>query len=479
MRRLSYLLALLAIIGHPAVGAPAQDDETTAAVASVRQTGKAFTAVAKKAIPAVVFIQIEKTYVTRGTYRRYNDPFGFFGDEMLRRFYGQTQPRRFRQVVGQGSGFLVSRDGYILTNNHVVGDADRIIVKLNDGRELEAKLIGTDPRSEVAVIKVEGNDFPYVELGDSSEIEIGEWCIAIGNPFGFSETLTAGVVSAKGRSNIGIAEYEDFIQTDAAINPGNSGGPLLDIDGEVIGINTAIYSQSGGYVGIGFAIPINIAQAIMDKLVKNDGKIVRGYLGITFNRDDIDEDMAAYYGLDEPSGVLVAGVAKGSPADEAGIREGDVILEVNGEKMRNNSVLRNAFAFMNPGTKVKVELFRDKKEKTVTVEVGTYPEDREASVIAKELLGKLGMDVQELTPELARRLDYEPGSGVLVTSIENGGPAQQAGIHEGCLILSVNREQVTEVDELWDKLGEASKRDMLLLKVQNSEYVWYVPVRIN
>ena len=167
------------------------------------------------------------------------------------------------------------------------------------------------------------------------------------------------------------------------------------------------------------------------------------------------------------------------PADEAGIREGDVILEVNGEKMRNNSVLRNAFAFMNPGTKVKVELFRDKKEKTVTVEVGTYPEDREASVIAKELLGKLGMDVQELTPELARRLDYEPGSGVLVTSIENGGPAQQAGIHEGCLILSVNREQVTEVDELWDKLGEASKRDMLLLKVQNSEYVWYVPVRIN
>ncbi len=477
MRRFSYALVLFATLCATTFAAPAKDD--TAAIAGVRQTGKAFAAVAKKTIPAVVFIQIEKTLVSRSGYRRYNDPFGFFGDELLRRFYGQTQPRRYRQVVGQGSGFLVSRDGYILTNNHVVGDADRIIVKLNDGREFEAELVGTDPRSEVAVIKIEGGDFPYVELGDSAKLEIGEWCIAVGNPFGLGETLTAGVVSAKGRSNIGIAEYEDFIQTDAAINPGNSGGPLLDIDGKAIGVNTAIYSKSGGYMGIGFAIPINIAKSIMDQFVSNNGKIVRGYLGITFNRHDVDEDMAAYLGLDRPGGVLVAGVAKDSPAEEAGIREGDIILKVDGKEMLNNNVLRSTFAFIQPGTKVKVELFRDKEKKTVNVVVGTFPEDREASVIAAELLGKLGLTVQDLTPELARRLGYEFDAGVLVTAIESGSPAQQAGIHEGCLILSVNRERVTKVEDLWEKLSEASKREVLLLKVQNSQYVWFVPVRIN
>ncbi len=459
--------------------ATAKEDGSQDDLRILRNTGKAFTAVAKKATPAVVFIKVEKI-VTVQQPGYYNDPFSFYGDGLLERFFrGRMPSQRYRQMMGQGSGVLISRDGYIFTNNHVVGNADRILVRLSDGREFEARLIGSDPRSEVAVIKIEGDDLPYVELGDSGKLEIGEWVIAVGNPFGLSETLTVGVVSAKGRSDMGIAEYEDFIQTDAAINPGNSGGPLLNIDGKVVGINTAIYSQSGGYMGIGFAIPVNMAKAIKDQFIRNDGKIVRGYLGVTFNRKDMDEDMAKSFGLDKAEGVLVAGVIDGSPSEKAKLQEGDVILAIDGRPVVSNSSFRNTVAFLSPGTKVALIVFRDGKQRKLNVVIGVYPDDREAAVVASELSEKIGVSVQDLTRELARRFGYEVDEGVIVARVEPGTPAHQEGIQPGYLIMGINRRPVRNIREYEEALAKAAKGDVVLLKIRNTDYLWYVTLRLD
>ncbi len=469
--------------------APAKENGVQDDIRILKNTGKAFTAVAKKAMPAVVFIKIEKI-VTIQQPGYYNDPYSFYGDGLLERFFrGRMPPRRHRQTA-QGSGFLISKDGYILTNNHVVGNTDRILVKLSDGRELEAKLIGSDPRSEVAVVKIEGDDFPYVELGDSGNLETGEWVIAIGNPFGLSETLTVGVVSAKGR-HIGVTDkrdhygrvissgYEDFIQTDAAINPGNSGGPLLDIDGKVIGINTAIGGQTGNYAGIGFAIPINMAKAIKSQFIKNDGKIVRGYLGVSYNRQDMDEDMAKSFGLDKAEGVLVAGVIDGSPADKAKLLEGDIILAIDGRPVANNSSFRNTIAFLPPETKVSLTVFRDGKKRKLNVVIGVYPDDREDAVVASELSEKIGVSVQELTRELARRFGYEVDEGVIVSNVEHGTPAHQEGIQAGYLIMGINRRPVRSIKEYEEAMAKAAKQDVVLLKIRNTDYLWYVTLRLN
>ena len=454
-------------------------DEVQDDVRILRNTGRAFTAVAKKATPAVVFIKVEKI-VTVQRQGYHNDPYSFFGDDFLQRYFrGRMPSQRYRQMMGQGSGFIISRDGYILTNNHVVGNADRIIVKLSDGREYEATLVGSDPRSEVAVIKIDGDDFRYVELGDSARLEIGEWVIAVGNPFGLSETLTVGVVSAKGRSDIGIAEYEDFIQTDAAINPGNSGGPLLDIDGKVIGINTAIYSQSGGYMGIGFAIPINMARAIKDQFIRNNGKIVRGYLGVTYNRQDMDDDMAKSFGLDKAEGVLVAGVIEGSPADKAKLKEGDVILAINGRPVANNSSFRNTIAFLAPETRITLSVFGEGKKRKLDLVIGVYPDDREAAVVASEVSEKIGVTAQELTRELARRFGYEVDEGVIVAEVQPGTPAHQEGIQPGYLIMGINRSPVRNVTEFEEALAGAAKQDVVLLKIRNTDYLWYVTLRLD
>jgi len=278
-------------------------------------------------------------------------------------------PRKFQQR-GQGSGFIISKDGYILINNHVVGDADLIKVKLSDGREFKAKVIGTDPQSDVAVIKIDATNLPVLRLGDSDKLEVGEWVIAIGNPFGLSQTVTVGVVSAKGRSRIGINDYEDFIQTDAAINPGNSGGPLVNIHGEAVGMNTAIFSRSGGYMGIGFAIPINMAKAIKDQLLKK-GKVTRGWLGVVIQ--DIDEELAKSFGLEKTEGVLIAEVSEGSPAEKAGLKQGDIILRLNGKKVDDLGELRNKIALTAPGTKVKLEVLRENKRRTIQVTIGEQP----------------------------------------------------------------------------------------------------------
>ncbi|MBN1556608.1 MAG: DegQ family serine endoprotease [Lentisphaerae bacterium] len=448
----------------------------------LRETSRTFSAVARKAIPAVVFIQSERTVQVRGPRQPeyyFNDPFGFFGDEFFERFFGGrgSQPRGYRQTA-QGSGFLISEDGYILTNNHVVGDADKITVTLSDGREFEAKRVGTDPKSEVAVIRIEGEDFPCIELGNSSDLEIGEWVIAVGNPFGLTETLTVGVVSAKGRSNIGIAEYEDFIQTDAAINPGNSGGPLLNLDGRAVGINTAIYSQSGGYMGIGFAIPIDMAKLIKDQLIAG-GSVTRGYLGIQLNRGEVDEDLAASFGLDEARGVLVAEVVPDSPAAEAGLRNGDIILELAGEPVENNSTFRNRVAMIAPGTTVGLTVFRDGEEIELDVAIGTYPGEEAADEDAAAAVEELGLEVRDLTADLAQRFGYGLNDGVLVVRVEPGSRAFEAGIQPGHLIASVNREPVTDVDAFYRMVRAAAGAGRVLLRVESRNYSWYALIRLD
>ncbi len=450
-------------------------------IALLDRTARAFAAVVDKAKPAVVFVQVEKTLEKRRSSNQAQDPFEFFfNDPLFERFFGpQFKPKKrphqqFKQR-GQGSGFIISKDGYILTNNHVVGEADVIKVKLADGRHFKAKLVGTDPQSDVAVIKINADNLPVLPLGDSDKLRVGEWVIAIGNPFGLTQTVTVGVVSAKGRSRIGINDYEDFIQTDAAINPGNSGGPLVNIHGEAVGINTAIFSRSGGYMGIGFAIPINMVRAIEQQLIKN-GKVVRGWLGVVIQ--NIDEDLAKSFGLDDTEGALISEVSKGSPAEKAGLKEGDVIKKLNGKKIESVDDLRNRIALTRPGTKVELEVLRNGKRKTITVTIGEQPSGAVKGVSKHEILKKLGLGVQELTAELADQFGYQEGQGVLISEVAPGSPAAQAGIKPGQLIEEVNRKHVHNMDEFLKALSTTKHTKRVLFKIRDGKFSRYVALSV-
>lgn len=440
---------------------------------------KGFSHVAQQASPAVVFIQVEKTVtVGHGQQGFRNNPHELFGEEFFERFFGRgfsrpqspspsgPQGRSFVQT-GQGSGFIISEDGYILTNTHVVGDADRIRVHLQNGKEYSAKRIGADARTEVAVIKIDAKELPTVKLGDITQLEIGEWVIAIGTPFGLQETLTVGVVSAKGRSGIGITDYEDFIQTDAAINPGNSGGPLLNIDGEVVGINTAIYSRSGGYMGIGFAVPIDMAIGIKDQLVA-DGKVTRGYLGVLLNPGDLAPAMARSFGLQAGGGVLLADVLPEGPAAKAGLKAGDIVLELQGVAVSETRIFRQEIAKIRPGSKVVLAVFRDGKRLKITVTIGTAPDDNaqgagsaSGETVDDAAARKLGLSLQALTPELAARFEYDQIEGVLVGGVEPGSPAAREGVQPGDLIEEVNRTPVVAPTD-FHKLATAAEGPLLL-----------------
>jgi len=469
---ISRILAVGLLLALPlALVSRADDVSALEDVRELKRASKAFSSIAKRAMPAMVFIHVEKTIEAGSSPHmpyHYNDPFDFFGDEFFNRFFqkpqARPQPRRFR-MEGQGSGFLISDDGYILTNNHVVGDADKITVKTHDGKEYEATRVGTDPKSEVALIKIDGKNLPHLPTGDSSKLDIGEWVIAIGNPFGLSETLTVGVVSAMGRS-IGLAEYEDFIQTDAAINPGNSGGPLLNIDGEVIGINTAIYSRGGSYMGIGFAIPINMAMNIKDQLVEH-GRVVRGFLGIAMQ--PLTQELAQSFNVAAQSGILVAAVVEDSAAAKAGIEAGDIILKLNNDDVTEMNAFRHRVSSLAPGTDVVLTLLRDGTLTTVDVTIGALDDDQGTQAQSSDLMKDMGMSVETVTPDHARRFGYTVNEGVIVTGVEQDGQAARYGIRPGDLIVSVNRTKVNTPLAFREALGQSDANDAVLLYVKNEQ----------
>ena len=456
-----FFIAMI-ILGMPDV-THAQDK----ALENLKETGKAFASVAKNASPAVVFIRVEKT-VSQGQFFRYRSP---FEDDFLKRFFGEPGPgfpqfpqQQKRQVQSQGSGFIITQDGYILTNNHVVGDADRVTVKLLDGREFTAKTVGTDPPTDVAVIKIDAESLPVLSLGDSDRIEVGEWVLALGNPFGLSHTLTAGIVSAKGRSSVGITDYEDFIQTDAAINPGNSGGPLIDLLGKVVGINTAIYSRNGGgYMGIGFAIPVNMAKNIYTQLIEH-GNVTRGYLGVTIQ--DLTAELAKSFGLNDTKGVLVSQVMPDTPAEKAGMKQADVIVSLDGKPVDTSASLRNEVAMTVPGTAIKVGVIRDGKKMTLNVKVEKMSEDMLTSSRSEDL-SNLGMSVATLNNDLAKQYGFENESGVVVTGVDQGSLAARTGIRPGMLIKEIDRKPVKNVKEFEDALKKGGKKPVLLFIKDN------------
>ena len=372
---------------------------------------------------------------------------------------------------GQGTGFVVAADGVILTNAHVVKDAARITVRFDDGRTLRAKVVGSDPKSDVAVLRVEATDLAHLELANSDAIRVGEWVVAIGNPFGLTQTVTAGIVSAKGRDSVGIADFENFIQTDAAINPGNSGGPLLDLDGRVVGMNAAIYSRSGGYMGIGFAIPANLVKAIQTQLLAS-GHVTRGFLGVGIQA--LTPALAEAFEVGDAQGLLVTEVTPDGPAARAGVRTDDVLLTLDGRPVDGPGALRNAVALLTPGDEVELVLLREGQRRTMKVVLGTREDDVEAPADTPDDLSGLGFRAIPLDEGLAMRLDVKAGEGMLIAEVTPGSPAARAGLRPGQLLLSVDRKPVNDEAALRAALQDAEGTDALLLRIRDGRGAHYV-----
>jgi serine protease Do len=397
-------------------------------------------------------------------------------DDFFDKFVPKGPPKGEFKSQSLGSGVIVRIDngtGYILTNNHVVADTDELKVKLSDKREFDAEIVGTDEQTDLAVIKIEGKNLVSAKMGDSEILRQGQWAIAIGNPFGLTHTVSVGVVSAIGRSGVGIANYENFIQTDAAINPGNSGGPLLNIDGEIIGINTAIFTRSGGYQGIGFAIPVNMAKAVLRDLI-DKGKVTRGWLGVAIQ--NIDESLAEQFGVEVTEGVLISDVQDGSPAQEAGFERGDIVIGYDNREISDVNRLRNFVAQTEVGKKVEVKVLRKEKEKILTVKIGEQPSDLFA--LGKPSIGnELGISVQDLTEELAKSFDFKGETGVVVTAVEPGSPAAQADVKEGDLIKEVNRGKINNIEEFRDALKHTDKGKDILLLLRRGMHTRFVIIK--
>jgi len=453
----------------------------------LQSLNEAYVELAKTAIPMVVRITSETVPKAApksdSQQRRSNpfwDPFDFFGDD----FFWFENPQNQRPTRGVGSGFIVDDEGHILTNNHVVSGADKIKVTLDDKREFEAKLIGKDPDTDVAVIKIDKDNLPVANLGDSDKIRVGEIVIAIGSPFELNRTVTSGIVSATGRSSVGIVNYEDFIQTDAAINPGNSGGPLINIKGEVIGINTAIATggMSSGNVGVGFAIPINMARNVMDQLLSGK-KIVRGWLGISLQ--DVDQSIADKYGLKEPKGALVAEVS--GPAEESGLKPGDLITEFDGKNVKDGNDLKKMVANNKPGEKIKIKAIRDGKEKDFSVELAERTEDAISKLTGRPGSGDqsqeewLGMSVRELTEEDAQRLGYKTEKGVLVIDVNPSGAAARVDNppKRGDLILEIEGKAIKSIDDYRKAIEEFKDEKSIMIRLRRASTgtTWYVVIK--
>lgn len=458
----------------------ARADAKKECVCSPEQTSKAFSNVAKKAMPAVVFIKVQSSGADLDEYGNphyYQNPFDFNGDDFFNRFFGMPyrgQPQKPAPQLSQGSGFFVTADGYIMTNAHVIKGADKISVVLNDGRELDASLVGADPHTDVAVIKVEGKDFPFLAFGDSDAMDIGEWVVAIGSPFQLEASLTVGVISAKGRQNLRITDLEDFLQTDAAINPGNSGGPLLNLNSEVIGINTAIVSRTGGYMGIGFAIPSNMAKQVKDQLI-DKGSVIRGFLGVSLQ--PIDKDMADAFNLAKPEGALISEVVKDSPADKAGLKQGDIIIEYNKTPVKTLQSFKNDISLMGPGTSIELKVNRNGKILNLSVVLGTASNGLAAT---GGIVQKLGMEIENLTPDLAKQLGFVKGEeGVVITKIKPSSLAAQAGMRPGFLIQAVNHKKVTNIDDFNEAMEAIENKNRVLMLIRYGNTTRFYSIKLD
>ena len=457
---LAYGLALGAFL--PAI--PAQSNWLSSAaaanIAALENRPPSFATIAKRTMPVVVNISTTAQRAPRGGS---GDPI----DEFFNRFFGESQPRDNSQR-SLGSGILISKDGEILTSYHVVKNADAIKVKLADQSEYEARLVGKDDRTDLALIKIRktNDSVPFARLGTSSQLDVGDWVMAIGNPFGLEHTVTAGIVSAKGRV-IGAGPYDNFIQTDASINPGNSGGPLINAVGEVVGVNSAIFSQSGSNVGISFAIPIDLAKKVVDHLRKN-GKVVRGWLGI--RAQELSPQIAATSGLSHFAGQIqtVTEVTENSPAAEAGIKVGDVIVEFNGKALTKSPDLRTMIADTAPGQKTTLKIVREKLERVVSIRIGELPDDDGSQQVEVRDV-ELGLRVQRITPETSRRLALSSIKGVLVLEVQSGSPAEQAGIEPADVIREVNQKPVNNVKDFERAVRQGRRGDRILLLVQRGD----------
>jgi serine protease Do len=390
-------------------------------------------------------------------------------EEFFERFFEGMGPQRELRRNSLGSGFIINKDGHIVTNSHVVENATDIKVSLSDKEEFEAKVIGQDPKTGVALIKIEAQwDLPVAPLGDSEKLQVGAWVIAIGNPFGLGHTVTAGIASAKGRI-IGAGPYDDFIQTDASINPGNSGGPLFNLHGEVVGINTAIIASGQG---IGFAIPINLAKDILVQL-REEGRVTRGWLGVQVQR--VTQQLAQSFGLESARGALVADVQPNSPAERAALQRGDIIVEFGGERIEDMTELPRLVAMTPPGTEADVKVIRKGQEQRVKVKVDEMPqEQRQAAVEGGAPEERLGLIVQELTPELARRLEVPNARGVVVTDVEEGSPADEVGIRPGDVILEVNQQKITSLEDYRAAVQRTGDAESVLLLVRREGSAMYM-----
>ncbi|MCX8030883.1 MAG: DegQ family serine endoprotease [Thermodesulfovibrionales bacterium] len=451
---------------------PPQYTFTPQVPTQIQETSKAFSEIVSSVSPTVVNISSIKTFKRQPT--PFDDLFDFFQP------FPDGRSRKWKEQ-SLGSGVIVSSDGYIVTNNHVIEKADDIKVILLDKRSFKAKIIGADPKTDIAVIKIDSSNLPVLKWGDSDSLQVGEFVLAIGNPFGLSNTVTMGIVSAIGRTDVGIADYENFIQTDAAINPGNSGGPLVNMKGEVIGINTAIFSKTGGYQGIGFAVPSNMVKGVIEQLIKK-GKVTRGWIGVTIQ--ELTPEIAQKFGLKSSEGVLITDIAKGSPAHHAGLMRGDIILEFNDRPVKDASLLRNMVAQSEINKPVKLKIFRQGQEIIINITVKELPSEgiqmlpsSSDTFSNNDSHALSGVTVIELNSTIAKQLGVQPDEkGVVIVRIQPGSPAEEGGIRKGDVIQEIDRRKISNLNDFNKIIANLKPNTPVLLFINRTGKKFYVTI---